>query len=208
MKSSIQHHHRLLAAVMFIDIVGYSALMQKDESCALNIRNLKRSIVEAEAYSYQGKVIQYYGDGALLIFSSSYLAVKSAIRIQTVLQEKRIPVRIGIHSGEIVRDNEGIYGNAVNIASRLESLSSPGGILISGKVFYEIKNHTEITAMPVGKFDLKNIEQPVLIYSVSTLRSEVASNPVINIWYNELSNSVKMQLIRPYLSNMYAGLLN
>lgn len=207
MKTEIKNT-RLLAAVMFIDIVGYTALMQKDENRAIYLRSQKRSIVEAEVSKHRGTVIQYYGDGALIIFRSSYLAVKSAIQIQSQLLKKEVPARIGIHSGEIVRDAEGVYGNAVNIASRIESLSLPGGILISEHVFEEIKNHQEIATRPAGKFHLKNIEQPLRIYAINFRQSAAFPRVVRQKWEGMVSTNINTELIRPYISNINAGLLN
>lgn len=201
-------NQRHLAAVMFVDMVGYTALMQEDENRAIRLRTRKRRVVESAVYGNQGKVIQYYGDGVLVIFSSSYRAVKSAIQIQSQLQKQEIPVRIGIHLGEIVRDSEGIYGSAVNIASRIESLSLPGGILISGNVFAEIKNHREIAFRPVGEFDLKNVEKPVRIYAIAHQKSVAVPDTIKQRWSEMVSTGTRKELIGPYLSNMNAGLLN
>lgn len=201
-------NQRHLAAVMFVDMVGYTALMQEDENRAIDLRSRKRRIMGTAVSCYQGKVIQYYGDGALIIFSSSYRAVKSAIQMQGRLKQQQIPVRIGIHSGEIVRDSEGAYGSAVNIASRIESLSLTGAILISGKVFDEIKNHREITFRPVGAFDLKNVEKPVRIYAIAHQKSVMMPNAIKQRWREMVSAGTRKELIGPYLSNMHAGLLN
>ena len=201
-------NHRFLAAVMFVDMVGYTALMQEDESRAIRLRTLKRRIMESSVAGHQGKVVQYYGDGALIIFSSSYRAVKSAIQMQSRLQKHEIPVRIGIHLGEIVKDKEGVYGSAVNVASRIESLSLPGGILISGKVLAEIKNHREITCSPVGEFDLKNIEKPVSIYAIAHQKSLTVPDTIRQRWTEMVSAGTRKELISPYISNMHSGLLN
>lgn len=200
-------NQRHLAAVMFVDMVGYTALMQEDESRAIHLRTRKRRIVEAAVSGHQGRVIQYYGDGALVIFSSSYRAVKSAIQMQSQLQKQEIPVRIGIHLGEIVRDSEGVYGSAVNIASRIESLSLPGGILISDKVYDEIKNHAEIKTASVGTYGLKHVDRSVKIYAVKN-QAVVSSAGINERWDKILSKRIEMELIQPVLSNINAGLLN
>ena len=135
---------RQLAAIMFTDMVGYTALMQEDEELAISNRVRHKQVFEEMVPKFNGKILQYYGDGTLCIFSSALFAVQCAIEIQQQLRRPpEIPVRIGIHSGDIVYDAEGIYGDGVNVASRVESLSVPGGIFISEKVFDEIKNQWE-----------------------------------------------------------------
>ena len=113
---------RKLAAIMFTDMVGYTALMQEDESRAKRDRDRHRKVLQEFIKAHQGDILQYYGDGTLTIFESSIEAVKSSLEIQLEFQkEPRIPIRIGIHSGDIVQDEEGIYGDGVNLASRIES---------------------------------------------------------------------------------------
>ena len=131
---------RQLAAIMFTDMVGYTALMQEDEGLAISNRIRHKQVFEEQVPTFSGKILQYYGDGTLCIFSSALFAVQCAMEIQQQLSRPpEIAVRIGIHSGDVVYDAEGIYGDGVNVASRIESLSVPGGIFISEKVFDEIK---------------------------------------------------------------------
>lgn len=158
---------RLLAAVMFTDIVGYTAMMQEDEKTANNHRDRHRKVLEKRASQFDGKTLHYYGDGALTIFNSAYNAVMCGIEIQKELVNPKLPLRIGIHVGDVAYNKDDVYGDAVNIASRLESLSVTGGILISEKVVQEIKNHREIKTKKLGAFELKNVRQPVQIYAVS-----------------------------------------
>jgi len=159
---------RKLAAIMFTDMVGYTALMQKNEKQAKQNRDRHRSVLQDLISNGNGRVLQYYGDGTLSIFSSVVDAVTSAIKIQVELnQEPRIPIRIGIHSGDIVHDDDGIYGDGVNIASRIESFSVPGAVLISGKVYDEIKNHPELHTRSLGFFELKNVDRPVEIIALA-----------------------------------------
>lgn len=158
---------RQLAAVMFTDIVGYTAMMQENESKANKQRERHRKVLEKRALEYDGKILHYYGDGALTIFSSPYNAVMCAIHIQRDLAHPNLPLRIGIHAGDITYSDEDVYGNAVNIAARLESLSVSGGILISEKVVEEIKNHHQIQTTSLGSFRLKNVQQPIRIFAIS-----------------------------------------
>lgn len=158
---------RFLAAIMFTDIVGYTALMQQDETLAKKIRDRHRKVLEEKILKFRGNIIQYYGDGTLSMFGSAVEAVKCAVEIQTEFnQEPVIPLRIGIHIGDIVYEDEGAYGDGVNIASRIQSLASAGTILISDKVNDELVNHPEIKTKSFGKFALKNVKRPLEIIAV------------------------------------------
>src|SRR6185436_3376802 len=107
---------RQLAAIMFTDMVGYTALMQQNEQLAIQKRDRHKKIFEDSLAKHDGKLLQYYGDGTLSIFSSALNAVKSAIEIQTLnLQEPKIEVRIGLHSGDVMFDDTGVYGDSVNV---------------------------------------------------------------------------------------------
>src|SRR5207247_9619651 len=121
--TTLQENIRLLAAVMFTDIVGYTSMMEKDEQNAKAISDRHRKVLESCMAAYEGKILQYYGDGTLTIFGSAIHAVSCAVKIQQQLQtEPRIPLRIGLHLGDIIYDQKGVYGDSVNIASRIESL--------------------------------------------------------------------------------------
>lgn len=206
MKTEIKNT-RLLAAVMFIDIVGYTKMMQENEKKAIRLRNYKRKALEIHVARHQGTIVQYYGDGALSMFRSAFNAVLCAINIQRQLRRQSVPVRIGIHSGDIVYNSDGVYGNAVNVASRIESLSLPGGILISDKVYDEIKNHAEIKTASVGTYGLKHVDRSVKIYAVKN-QAVVSSAGINKRWDKILSKRIEMELIQPVLSNINAGLLN
>jgi len=159
---------RLLAAIMFTDMVGYTALMQEDETKAKTSRDRHRKILGKAISHHNGEILQYYGDGTLCIFKSSIEALACAIQIQIELQkEPKIPLRIGIHTGDIVYDEEGVYGDSVNVASRIENLAVSGSVLISAKVFDDIKNHKEISAESIGTFDLKNVKKLVEVYAIN-----------------------------------------
>lgn len=149
-------------------MVGYTALMQQNEVLAIQKKDRFRSCFEQSIARHNGKVIQYYGDGVLSMFSSALNAVRCAIEIQTqFLMEPRIDARIGIHTGEIMTDGAGAYGDGVNVASRVESLAVPGSIFISEKLFHEIQNQQDIHTKPLGFFELKNIHQPMQVYAIA-----------------------------------------
>jgi TolB-like protein/class 3 adenylate cyclase/Flp pilus assembly protein TadD len=174
------HTTRQLAAIMFTDMVGYTALMQTDEALANQKRERHKKVFESAIQKYHGKILQYYGDGTLSIFNSTIDGVSCAIEMQEQLrQDPRVDLRIGIHSGDIFWEDEGIYGDGVNIASRIESISVAGGVFISEKVFDDIKNQNQIQAREVGSFELKNVQHPMRVFAISNpgfpvpLRNEV-----------------------------------
>jgi TolB-like protein/Tfp pilus assembly protein PilF len=176
----MQKNIRQLAAVMFTDMVGYTALMQTDEQKAKKNRDRHRKVLEESTQDHHGLILQYYGDGTLSVFGSAIEAIECAVEIQKELQkEPIIPLRIGLHVGDIVYADDGIYGDAVNIASRIESLSVPGGIFISGKVYDEIKNHPELSAKLLGEFELKNVKRPIRIFALESEGLNVPSSETL-----------------------------
>ncbi len=159
---------RKLAAILFADMTGYTAMMQEDEAKAKMLRNRQRQTLESLIPAHRGMILQYFGDGTLSIFDSAIDAVRCAIGIQQELQkEPKVKLRIGIHSGDIAYDHQGVYGDCVNLASRIESLSIPGAVLISDKVFDEVKNQNDIVTTPLGKFNLKNVKRPVEVFAIA-----------------------------------------
>src|SRR6266487_2004169 len=165
---------RQLAAVMFADMVGFTALMQEDEHLGLQARAKYRRVLEAQHEAFGGRIIQYYGDGALTIFPNSVDAVLCAIEIQKEFgQPLAVPVRIGIHVGNVIVEPTGLIGDAVNIASRIESFGVPGGVLLSDSVHDQIKNQSQLGFVGLGKFKLKNVGRAFEIFAVSTEGLEV-----------------------------------
>jgi adenylate cyclase len=159
---------RQLAAIMFTDIEGYTALMQRNEQEAIERRHQHRQVFEKAMADYSGKILQYYGDGTLSIFSSAIHAVNAAIEMQLIFrQAPQVPLRIGIHIGDITMDDSGVYGDGVNIASRIESLAVAGSVFISDKVFDEVKNQPLINTFSMGMFDLKNVSRPVEVFAIA-----------------------------------------
>ena len=156
--------HRL-AAIMFTDIQGYTAVMQRDEKQAVALRNRHRTVFKTVTAAHHGEILQYYGDGTLSIFSSTIDAVRCAVELQKAFQdEPKIPVRIGIHSGDIIVGKEDVIGDSVNIAARIESFAVAGSVCISGKVHDEIKNQPDLQTRSLGKFALKNVDKPQEIF--------------------------------------------
>ncbi len=159
---------RKMAAIMFADMTGYTAMMQEDEALAKLLRTRQKQTLEKLIPAYNGIIIQYFGDGTLSMFDSAADAVRCGLEIQLELQkEPKVKLRIGINSGDVVYDKEGIYGDCVNLASRIESLSIPGAVLFSDKVFDEVKNQRDIKTHKLGKFNLKNVKRPVEVYALA-----------------------------------------
>jgi TolB-like protein/class 3 adenylate cyclase/AraC-like DNA-binding protein/lipoprotein NlpI len=166
--------NRRLAAIMFKDIVGYTALMQQNEATALALRTRHRNIFDQAHQAHNGEIIQYFGDGTLSIFQSAVEAVECAIAIQqNVAKGKPLPLRIGLHLGDIIYDGTDIYGDGVNLASRIESLGMAGTILLSKHLNEELQNQEHIQTLSMGYFELKNVEQAVEIFAVSNANIKV-----------------------------------
>ena len=159
---------RQLAAIMFADIVGYTAMMQEDEALAMNWRQKLKKKLEEEVAIHGGRILEFRGDGAMCSFISTIEGVRAAVALQLYMQtEPIIPLRIGMHTGDVILEENNIYGDGVNIASRLESFALPGSIFISGKAYDDIKNQKDIQTVSLGKFALKNVKDQVEIFAVS-----------------------------------------
>jgi TolB-like protein/class 3 adenylate cyclase/Tfp pilus assembly protein PilF len=160
--------NRQLTAIMFADMVGYTALMQEDEDRAKASRDRNRESLVSRVAEHDGKILQFYGDGALSVFQSAIQAAQASIAIQEDLRSPPIvPVRIGLHTGDIIYDDEGVFGDGVNLAARVQALAIPGGILISEKVYDEVKNQRGIETRSMGSFALKNVKRPMEIWAIT-----------------------------------------
>ncbi|MDF1698619.1 MAG: adenylate/guanylate cyclase domain-containing protein [Saprospiraceae bacterium] len=175
--SKIKMHSttRRLSAIMFTDIVGYTSLMQGNESRAVEKRHRHRAVFEKFHQQHDGQILQYFGDGTMSVFDSGVNAVECAIAIQKELQTGDVvELRMGLHIGDIVFDGTEVYGDGVNLASRIESLGIAGGILLSGKIHDEIKNHPQISTTSLGLFSLKNIRNPIEVFSITNEGIKIA----------------------------------
>ena len=159
---------------MFTDVVGYTSLTQKAESLALELLGEQRTIVRFVLPRHGGKEIKTIGDSFLIEFDSALAAVRCAFDIQQSMHElnsnrpveRKILLRIGIHLGDVIHASNDVYGDAVNIASRIEPLSSPGGVCITSQVYDQIKNKFEFPLRSVGRRELKNVEEPIEVFRV------------------------------------------
>lgn len=159
---------RRLAAIMFTDIEGYTARMGEDESRAIAAVQRSRTEQRRLVESFHGRWVQEVGDGALCTFVSTVDAVNCALEIQRFFDgDPDLSLRIGIHEGDIVIEGDDVFGDGVNIASRIQGLATSGGICVSGKVYDEIRNKPEIHAFPLGEQTLKNVDHPVSVYAVA-----------------------------------------
>ncbi len=164
---------RRLAAILVADVVGYSRLMEADETATLeSLRERRRAVVEPLVREHEGRIVKFMGDGVLAEFHSATQAVSCALAVQNrmmalneaVPPEKRIVLRIGINLGDIIDDGSDIYGEGVNIAARLEALSEPGGICISGIVHESLGNRVDASFVEAGHHEIKNIARPVRVW--------------------------------------------
>ena len=174
---------------MFTDMVGYTALMQEDEDKARDLVQRHRSLMKPLVEKHGGEVIQYVGDGTFCRFDSAKEAVNSSLEIQYVLKvEKEMALRIGIHLGDIVVEGDEVYGDGVNVASRIEPLAEAGGICVTEEVYRNIKNQSGLSLRSLGKKDLKNVERPINIYSIILEDKKMSPTMSQNIVIREKEN--------------------
>ena len=148
---------RELAAIMFSDIVGYTAIMGRDEREGLRVLP-----------QFNGRLIGEIGDGTLSSFHSAVDAVNCARELQaTLVEDPELRLRIGIHVGDVVFTDKTVLGDGVNIASRIHELAPPGGCCMSERVYEEIRNKPEIQVKDLGEQHLKNVARPIRAYSLS-----------------------------------------
>ena len=157
-----------LAAILFADIAGYTAMMQKNEQSALELLNRFKIVLHEITPKFQGRIVQYFGDGCLLSFDSSTSSVDCAIALQKAFCETpSVPVRIGLHLGDVIFRNENVFGDGVNVASRIESLGIPGAILLSKSIRDQIKNKSDFLLVSLGSFDFKNVSEPMEVFALA-----------------------------------------
>jgi adenylate cyclase len=194
----LQAGERRLAAIMFTDIVGYTALTQKDEKLALGLLEKHRELVRPVVSRHGGREVKTIGDAFLIEFASALEAIECAAEIQNVLSgynltaPEKIMLRIGVHVGDVVHKGEDVYGDAVNIASRIQELAAAGGICISEEVYSQVRNKVPYRMDRLPLHTLKNVEYPVEAFrvlspveegvsSLSAPRNRVAVLPLTNI---------------------------
>jgi adenylate cyclase len=161
---------RRLVAILAADVAGYSRLMGADEEGTLShLKALRRTLFDTAIAAHRGRVVKAAGDGFLVEFASAVDAARCAVKVQRgmaarnadVLRESRVEFRIGIHVGDIIIDDNDIFGDGVNIAARLEGIAEPGGVCISDDAYRQIRGKVDVTFEDIGSQSLKNIAEPM-----------------------------------------------
>jgi adenylate cyclase len=166
---------RRLAAILIADVAGYSRLMGSDDEGTLAGLKARRELIDLKSKEHRGRIVNTPGDSALVEFASAVDAARCAMEIQkemaernaVIPEDRRIEFRIGINVGDVIVDDRGdIYGDGVNIAARVESLAKPGTLCLSDEAYRQIRGKLPIDVSDLGEHQLKNIAQPVRVYSV------------------------------------------
>jgi adenylate cyclase len=165
---------RRLAAIMFTDMVGFTALAQRDEDLAMQLLEEQRRLIRALLSKYKGREVETIGDAFFVEFASSLDAVNCAVAIQTTLREwnaqrpveDRVLIRIGIHLGDVLHRGKEVSGDAVNIASRIEALAPHGGVCVTSQVYASVFNKVEYEFETIGVPELKNVFTPIEVYRI------------------------------------------
>jgi adenylate cyclase len=178
---------RRLAAILAADVVGYSRLMEIDETGTLNaLRSHRQEVINPEVVKHNGRVVKLIGDGVLIEFVSVVEAVACAVSIQKGMRvrnkgrttDRQVLWRIGVHLGDVIIDDDDLYGDGVNIAARLESLAPVGGICVSQQAYDQVETKLDIAFENLGEQRVKNISRPVRCYRVRL--NEVTAEPSSN----------------------------
>jgi len=163
---------RRLAAILAADVASYSRLMGADESGTLQaLKAIRAELIDPTIAAHSGRLVKTTGDGLLVEFSSVIDALRCATEVQTSMAErnasvpadKRIEFRIGVHQGDVVIEDDDIFGDAVNIAARLEGLAEPGGICVSARVRGDAAGKLDLAFEDMGQQELKNIDRSIAL---------------------------------------------
>jgi adenylate cyclase len=177
---------RRLAAVLAADVAGYSRLMGADEEGTLaQLKTLRKTLVDPTIAAHRGRIVKTTGDGMLVEFASAVDAARGAAEVQRAMatqninvpQDKRIEFRIGIHVGDIIIDDNDIFGDGVNIAARLEGIAEPGGICVSDDAQRQIRGKTELAFDDMGPQSLKNIAEPMRAWRLQIDKNSPSTLP-------------------------------
>lgn len=174
MGAGLSEGQRRLAAIMFTDMVGYTALTQSNESQAMGVLERHNRLLRPFFPRFHGREVKTIGDSFLVEFESALDATRCAVDIQTYLHdynssskdEWKVKLRIGIHLGDVIHQRNDVFGDAVNIASRIQPLAQPEGVCVSQQVYDQVRNKLERSLIPLGPVQLKNVEGSVDVYRV------------------------------------------
>ena len=167
-------HDRRLAAIMYTDIVGFTALTGQNEPLALDLLEDHRKLIRPLFTDNNGREVKTVGDMFLAEFQSALEAVRCAVQIQRALAksnlshaaDKKVAIRIGVHVGDVEHHQGDVYGDAVNVASRIEPLADPNGILITRQVYEQVRSRPDIKTESIGSHELKNVKEPMELFRV------------------------------------------
>ncbi len=165
---------RRLAAIMFTDMVGYTAIGQRNESLSLAMVQEQRKLIRSFLEKHQGREVKTMGDAFLIEFHSALDAVRCAYDIQRATRElsfslqedRRVALRIGVHVGDVVETGNDVQGDAVNVASRIEPLAEDGGVCLTRQVYDNVQNKFELPLISLGSKSLKNVSSPIEVYKI------------------------------------------
>jgi class 3 adenylate cyclase len=178
---------RRLAAILAVDVAGYSRLMGEDEEGTLAaLRAVRRELADPKIAEHRGRIVKTTGDGLLVEFASVVDAVRCAVEVQREMiarnaatpAGRRIALRMGINVGDIIIEDGDIFGDGVNIAARLETLAEPGGICLSAAAHEQVRDRLDIAFDDLGEQQVKNIKRPVRTYGIALGPSSYAALPV------------------------------
>ena len=195
--------NRKLTAILFTDLVGFTEIMRQDERKAMNILKYKRQLLEPIITNYKGKHLKEMGDGYLISFPSAIEAVKCAIEIQnTTIDIPALNLRIGIHIGDVIQEKDDIFGDGVNIASRIRPFAEPGQICLSQSVFESIQGQRDINAKSIGKQTLKGINEPHELYTIDLTTSPEGSPPLQEMVYKKTAHKFKIKSFASWVAGI------
>jgi len=197
---------RKLAAIVFTDICGFTELMSKDENRAMAVLEQKRALLKPIIKNFNGEWLKEIGDGVLISFPSAVKAVTCSLEIQRILAHNPdLTLRIGIHIGDVIKKGGDVFGDGVNIASRLEPLAEPGGICVSERVHEDIKNKPDISAAFQEEQLLKGIDKPIKVYSIFT-QMGTANEPQVKKDSIPGQKNTKVPLLAVILISLFLGI--
>lgn len=194
--------NRQLAAITFIDIANFSELMHNDEKEAIHLLELQKDIVHPIISNYHGKILKEMGDGILVSFNSAIQAAKCSLEIQSKIEYiEKLNYRIGIHVGDVILKEGDVFGDGVNIASRIQESCEIGEVCVSQTVYEVIINHPEIQCTPLGEKKLKGISEKVTLYQLYA--HPISSSKVIKEEINPIekkSSIIKFMFLGLFIS--------
>ena len=205
---------RRLAAVLAADVAGYSRLMGRDEERTLaQLKTLRKTLVDPAIATHRGRIVKTTGDGMLVEFASAVDAARCATELQRemadgnigVPPELRIEFRIGIHVGDIIIDDDDIFGDGVNIAARLESIAEPGGVCISDDAYRQIRGKIDVAFENIGKQTLKNIAEPMDAWQIRPAGEAAAAGGSVAVCKNPGSEPARQTVDRRAAVRQHVG---